>query len=573
MATSNQSDERLCSFCDPSPIKAMGWCPECDDFLCSDCLRHHKSSKTSKHHSTMSLEDYKELPTVVQAMKHHCEDHDEPHHMYCPVHNRPCCIRCVLTAHKECTDVAPITDFISNVKSSPAILDLEQTLKELGSFVKRLMDDKDENLQEILTRKKEICEEIHKIRKSLNDHLDQLQETLIGSITKTVDDVTLQLGDDKNRLTEIENKASNITMEFIKIKEHASDLQTFLSLPHLVSKANDEEKKIEKLGSEGKFNRKSIKFTTKIDDIIKMKSIGDVGVDDIKSDVAYVKEKEKQAQIVGPLARRTSDDIILTFLKEIKVRTGNLSNKLTGCSILDNGEILFSEYNLHTTTHRVTLNDSRGNFIRDVTELNPDEGPFYDLTSIETKTAAVSTGTCINIVNIDTHKGHTFENHHTCYGITHWDGKLYFCSSNEGIRRLDLKTGISQFLHTNIDEWLIPTNMGEFSYISCDGNRLFYTSNTDTVACCDMNGKPIWSFKDTSLLRSPRGVVISNHGFVFVAGEKSGNIVVISPDGNSSKEVYQISSPRAMCYDKNNNTILVCNTGKRVFWFQVSLDA
>jgi DNA-binding beta-propeller fold protein YncE len=54
-----------------------------------------------------------------------------------------------------------------------------------------------------------------------------------------------------------------------------------------------------------------------------------------------------------------------------------------------------------------------------------------------------------------------------------------------------------------------------------------------------------------------------------VGGETSRNIVVISPDGNSVKEVYQISSPRAMCYDKNNNTILVCNTGKRVSWFQI----
>jgi hypothetical protein len=58
----------------------------------------------------------------------------------------------------------------------------------------------------------------------------------------------------------------------------------------LISKANDEEKNIEKLGSEGKFNRKTIIFTAGTDDIIKMKSIGDVGVDDIKSDVAYVKE-------------------------------------------------------------------------------------------------------------------------------------------------------------------------------------------------------------------------------------------------------------------------------------------
>jgi HPt (histidine-containing phosphotransfer) domain-containing protein len=103
------------------------------------------------------------------------------------------------------------------------MLDLEQTLKELHSFVKRITDDKKENIQEILTRQKEICEEIHKIRKSLNDHLDQLQETLIGRINKTVDEVTLQLGDVKNSLTEIENMTSDITLEFRKIKEHASD--------------------------------------------------------------------------------------------------------------------------------------------------------------------------------------------------------------------------------------------------------------------------------------------------------------------------------------------------------------
>jgi archaellum component FlaC len=261
--------------------------------LCSDCLKYHTSSKNFKNHSTMSLEDYKELPTAVQAMKHHCEDHNELHHMYCPVHHRPCCIRCVLMSHKECSGVAPITDFISNVKSSPALLDLEQTLKELGSFNKRLTEDKEENIQEILTRKKEICEEIHKIRKSLNDHLDQLQESLIGSLNKTVDDVTLQLGDVKNSLTEIENKTSDITMEFNKIKEHASDLQTFLSLPHLISTAKVEEQNVEKVGSEDKLNRKAIIFTARIDDIIEMRSIGDVGVDDIKSDVAYVKEKEK----------------------------------------------------------------------------------------------------------------------------------------------------------------------------------------------------------------------------------------------------------------------------------------
>jgi hypothetical protein len=67
------------------------------------------------------------------------------------------------TSQKECSGVVPITDFIPNVKSSLAMLDLEQTLNELGSFVRRLTDDKQKNIQEIQTQPKEICEEIHKI--------------------------------------------------------------------------------------------------------------------------------------------------------------------------------------------------------------------------------------------------------------------------------------------------------------------------------------------------------------------------------------------------------------------------
>jgi hypothetical protein len=54
-----------------------------------------------------------------------------------------------------------------------------------------------------------------------------------------------------------------------------------------------------------------------------------------------------------------------------------------------------------------------------------------------------------------------------------------------------------------------------------------------------------------------------------VAGEKSGSIVVISPDENSSKDVSQISNPIAMCYDKKENKILLCHTDNKATWFQI----
>ena len=248
------------------------------------------------------------------------------------------------------------------------------------------------------------------------------------------------------------------------------------------------------------------------------------------------------------------------------MKVGDPSNIISGCTISDNGKVLFSECNFTKDTDRVTLNDSNGNFLRTVQPFDCLSLPFCDITSIDTNTIAVSTGKYISIANIDTSKIYRrIKNYHGCYGITHCDGKLYYCSFYEGIRRFDLKT--------NTNQVLIPTkDIRRFSYISCDGNKLFYTCGTEIVSCCDMNGKSIWRFQDTSLLRSPRGVVLDNQGFVFVGGEESRNIVVISPDGNSVKEVYQISSPGAMCYDKNENKILVCNSNNKASWFQIFVD-
>jgi hypothetical protein len=279
------------------------------------------------------------------------------------------------------------------------------------------------------------------------------------------------------------------------------------------------------------------------------------------------KEKKKQAQIVEPLTRRTNDSINLILLKELDVKVINPSNIINGCTVIDNGNVLFSEVNsCQTKVVCMTLRDRNDDYMRTVDTLNSSDGSCYDITSIDENTIAVSIGSCIKIITINTHTIlQTIKNgYRVCHGCTHCDGKLYYCSYLEGNRLFDLKTKTNQLL--------VPTLIGKFGYVSCDRNKLVYTSSTETVACCDMNGKEIWRFQDTSVLRSPRGVVVNNEGFVFVAGEQSRNIVVISPDGNSAKEVYRISSPTAMCYDKNGDALLVCHGKNKASWFQISVN-
>jgi hypothetical protein len=80
----------------------------------------------------------------------------------------------------------------------------------------------------------------------------------------------------------------------------------------------------------------------------------------------------------------------------------------------------------------VTLNDINGNFIRTVGALNQNSESIYDITSINTKTIAVSCDNVIVIVNIDSQNiVHTIQNDHTCYGISHCDGKLYYCHAHD----------------------------------------------------------------------------------------------------------------------------------------------
>ena len=110
-----------------------------------------------------------------------------------------------------------------------------------------------------------------------------------------------------------------------------------------------------------------------------MKSIGDVGVDKNKSTVVYVNEKEKQAQIVGPLTRRTNDGINLNLLKQIDVQVGNRSNIITGCTMLDNGKVVFSQFNESNDTACVTLNNSNGNYIRNIRGISFFGESYYDI--------------------------------------------------------------------------------------------------------------------------------------------------------------------------------------------------
>ena len=93
--------------------------------------------------------------------------------------------------------------------------------------------------------------------------------------------------------------------------------------------------------------------------------------------------------------------------------------------------------------------------------------------------------------------------------------------------------------------------------------NIYYTNNaTHKITCCDINGKVQWEFYDTNVLMSPRCIATDNNNKIYVAGQGSTNVVVISPDGQSYRVLLSRSDgiiPWWIHCDRASNQLLLTN--------------
>ena len=168
----------LCSICETQhTIKnADNWCPECEEGLCSECLKHHNASKYTKSHAVISIENYHRIPQSVSKIVQHCIEHDRRYQMYCAKHESLCCVLCVSENHHECVGLLAIENIVKTTKTSAMLDSIELTLKNISSNMERVIRDREENLTKIPDQRRKIHNEIKEERRKVNEHLDTLEE-------------------------------------------------------------------------------------------------------------------------------------------------------------------------------------------------------------------------------------------------------------------------------------------------------------------------------------------------------------------------------------------------------------
>ncbi|XP_060551576.1 transcription intermediary factor 1-alpha-like, partial [Ruditapes philippinarum] len=100
-----------CSPCGEENVteEAVKYCPVCEEYLCTTCLRHHGRLKASRSHTVQDCDASTKGSTVTMVTK--CRYHpDRDIEMYCGEHDMVYCTKCIATNHRACSGILNLED-------------------------------------------------------------------------------------------------------------------------------------------------------------------------------------------------------------------------------------------------------------------------------------------------------------------------------------------------------------------------------------------------------------------------------------------------------------------------------
>ncbi|XP_076100178.1 uncharacterized protein LOC143069433 [Mytilus galloprovincialis] len=519
------SVQQLCTICHDEGISnsAVTWCTDCEFFFCGDCETPHSKSHLSKHHKTMSAEDYQKLPTFMQEISSQCRDHKKKFELYCSFHACPCCVQCVTDKHQKCQEMKPLSAILQQVKSSASVQLFEKDLMNVRENLDTAIKYMKTRISTINTKRTKAVEEIQYMRKSINDYLNKLEQDILNDLESKHSKLKLNM---TSLVQQMEQRASQIDQmqsQFTKMTQYASELQMYIGLREIEKTTAQEAKYIEDLEIGGHFIEKNlkVKISTALQAILQdVKSFGDIDINTTASTLKIKAGRKDQAQHLVPNVPGI-EQIKPSLLTKLTIRK-NMNLNITACLILPDGKYII----LDQKKYQLLLFSNDGIFIRKIVTFTDTS---YDACFGRNNTVAVTLGPTNQTALVDIEKNtviQTIKLSHECFGVAS-DGKTLVISGSDS---KCTTVNLNDMSHT------ILRGMGGVFHISIFQGNIYGTNYLENKVCCyKITGEPLWTYQHQDIA-TPRGLTLDKNGFVYIAcGNNS--IVVVSPDGKTSKTI------------------------------------
>ncbi|XP_063426151.1 uncharacterized protein LOC134709956 [Mytilus trossulus] len=521
--------------------KAVFWCYNCDEGLCSTCSGHHKRSKGTRDHKTIDIKSYN---PSVQTIKTECDKHGQQLTLYCPSHLMPCCDECISNTHLKCTGIKSLASIVEKTKIEKSKESVEKEINSILQILGKIVNNKSQNIKRGEQEYESIKEFIVKIRNEIDEHLTHLEK-------KIYQEADTILNQEKSKATdliaEIEEKQKILKKmqdQLHIVIPHTSKLQSFLGVHQIEQQVHQCQRYIDDLENDDRAKQFNIKMeenneTEKI--IKKLESLGELTV--VKTDMDLNKETSvrRKAQVESQ-EKSNINNMTMNIEKKIEI---NMDMGMSDMICLMDGRLIMVERG-----YKVSLLTPDAKLQKHL----PIPGGAWSVTQINQNTIGVTYPLkqdikIINIENETVNKVITLEEQ--CWGLSSSDNSLVVGLSDDEIRIIDLEGNTLKSIQVECESYL--------NFIVYCNDRVIYSDcKGKAVNCVDQSGKQIWQY--TQDLSGPFGLCTDTYGNIIVADTGSHRIIVISKDGKESKVLLRdgLWNPRCICLKQNESSGFIC---------------
>ncbi|XP_060553965.1 E3 ubiquitin-protein ligase TRIM45-like [Ruditapes philippinarum] len=557
-------------FCQPcssdgDTMVAIGYCQNCNEYLCAVCLKVHRKQAVSRNHIILDGDNMPKvtLPTVTpNACSDICTKHEnEIIKYFCMSHDAVGCGDCMIIDHKSCKvdriqDIS--TEYFNGTEHQNILKKVEQFVKDMDE-IKRELQASEGNMRQAYTQaikdvkafKKEIIDYLNKAesemlemineRKKKNEMLIQELQQAESSIGRNIREIQTKLQLQVNQANDLFVEAKQVKAKLDVIDENLNRLKKDISIDVYTFQHSSSMEQMVKAcvplgdivdGSKQKIENRASKH----DCLVSGKEVTDHTGLDRKS------ISEMDAYFDCEINIKTQDDASDCFIGKCalicpsQIIVADEKNKCVKLVDVNNKEV--SKYNLkYSPTGVAVVNPNR------VAVTFPGDRKIQFLT--------ITAGN--KIIESDMINVHT-----SCKKIAiHEDKIIGITDTSVEIMSMSGQL-IKSLSHPNM-KWLIDIAV-------IPSSQIFYVSNS--LKCFDVfkfdfDGNLIATYKDKDLV-DVRGLEVTRDGTVLVCNwTKYGSIHMITPDCKKIKELLKddrhVRYPWCVTFCNETNKLFIVN--------------
>lgn len=547
-------EERIvtCSPCwlDGTREQAVQYCPVCQEYLCTTCIKYHRKMTATREHRLFDLQTKKpELcPDTKEKVK--CPFHPERDvEMYCRAHDMVFCMKCIANDHRLCNGVSSTEDIpVTHVQ-----FEMQTVEEKLNSFKERLeagTERRQKNIQAVQMQKDKISQTILKYERNMIQHIGNLRAQAMHSLDKHCLEVEEGLGLDMAIMNSIKDELATFTRRLETAESMDSDQQ--FAVTKLLQKYVLEAKNLCEISVSN--CAKSVYFTENTDlqsYVMKSNALGQMHII-AENIVQYSPRKYKVKRKIWVEVKLTTDKskcIIsdICQLQDGKIILTDQSNKKV--KMLDHNYKIQDQCELDAIPTGICCTGKNEVCVK----LNNNKLQFISVNAllIKQRELKIKDG--------------------SYYGISFFGGELWLSRRN-GVSVYNTSGTLIKSVEAD-KEGTRVFKTDTVQHIAVRGDCVIVTDNADGAICLGRDGTVMRQFRDRRL-QEARGVCVSNDGMVLISGSRSDNIMMFDGDGECLGQLVSkdaaLNSPVSLCFDRQKNAVIVsCNSTSCIYIFEL----